>query len=167
MQSSSKVIGMAINLDFKDSSKHTRFVEFRESKFYANDFKSWYLKYLTIYDESHDVLYELAHVVDKGNNHRWITSNDEILRCTDVVSLLVESCKEHGELYLDVYIEDIFKPNPSLTSKRIFTYRMTMGKTVQGNRGGSHKGGLEQLYNLESISAVDTFSSVSQLMAEH
>ena len=157
-----------MNRAFKNSHNHQRFVEFKESKFYSTDFVSSHLKFLNVYDMNENLVGEFAHFTEAAKKiNKWITPDNNVLSCGELIVNLVDLCKSNDGVFLDAYIDDIFKPNPTLTAKRIFRYKMTMGKTLRGKRGALYSGGIECLYNLEAVGDVGTFHSFEQLLIEH
>ena len=154
---------MTRNYDLKNSSRHPRMIEFKDSKFYAQDFERKSFRFLTVYDKEENILFEFAHLWINHTGHYWINPADKWFTCGQVIYFLVDACKKHGELILDMYIDDIFKPNPSLKRKQIFRYRMTMSEKTRGRKGGSYIGGIEQLYNLEAVSDMKSFYEFTQL----
>lgn len=154
---------MPRNKDLKDSSQHCRMIEFKESKFYTEDFEKKSFRFLTVYDKSENLVLEFAHLWVNNVGHYWTTPANDWLTCGNVITALVEACQKYGELILDMYVDDVFKSYPSISRKQIFRYRMTMGKKTRGRKGGSYIGGIEQLYNLEAVSDVKSFHELSQL----
>jgi len=157
---------MARNLDYKDSNKHARLVEFHESKFYSADFMSLHYTFINVYDTSENILLEFAHIVDEFKGRKWMTSNGDCINCSTLISSLVDSCKEHNGIFIDVYVNDIFKSSPSLQGKRIFRYKMSMSNVMRTRIGGNHEGGVELLYNLDAVSDMKCFYDFNQMMNE-
>jgi len=157
---------MSINLDFKDSNKHSRLVEFHESKFYYDDFVNKHFTFLTAYDDKENIILEFAHILNEFNGRMWITPSNDCITCGSLISSLVESCKKYDKILIDLYVDDIFKPSPSLQAKRIFRYSMTMGTVTRKMKGGNHKHGVEQLYNLDAVSDMKCFHDFNQMMNE-
>lgn len=151
----------------RDVCQHPRLVEFQDSKFYSDDFTRLDFKFLTAYDMDMNILHEYAHIAKAGYHNFWVRPDSEIITTGTMINELVEECKKHNEILLDVYIDDAFKPNPTLKRKCIFGYKMSMSdatkKTWGGNRNGSW---IEQLYNLEAVDDIHSFHSLSQVIPE-
>ena len=150
----------------REVCQHPRLVEFQDSKFYSHDFYRLDFKFLTSYDMGLNVLHEYAHISETGCNHLWARPNSEIITIGTMISELVTECKKHGEILLDVYVDDAFKPNPTLKRKSIFSYKMSMSDATKKTWERGKKAWIEQLYNLEAVDDIHSFHSLSQVIPD-
>ena len=150
----------------REVCQHPRLVEFQDSKFYNRDFNRLDFKFLTSYDMSLHILHEYAHIPKTGYHNFWVRPDSEVITTGTMISELVTVCKEHGEILLDVYVDDAFKPNPTLKRKSIFCYKMSMSDATKKTWGRGKKGWIEQLYNLEAVDDIHSFYSLSQVIPE-
>lgn len=150
----------------REVCRHPRLVEFQDSKFYTSDFERLDFKFLTSYDMGLNVLQEYAHISERKYKHLWVRPDSEIITAGTMISELVMECKKHNEILLDVYVDDAFKPNPTLKRKSIFCYKMSMSDATKKTWGRGKKAWIEQLYNLEAVDDIHSFHSLSQVIPE-
>ena len=158
---------MPRNRDFINSVKHPRFVEFTNSKFYAEDFRSNYYQFLTVYDTSGEILAEYAHIVEmnKKNNYNWIKRSGEVIRCGELIKDLSAFIFAFNDVFIDLYVEDIYKSSPSLRGKRVFMYRLTSSDATKKTWGGNtRESKIERLYNLECVDDISAFTKLGQVI---
>ena len=150
----------------RDVGTHPRLKEFKDSKFYAKDFDSNLFRFVSIYSPKGEVLLEYAALRTKGNYKVWVTPDEYVLKVGDMINEIAEACFIFGEVFLDLYVEDFFKPNPrSLFAKRVFRYRVSKSDKTKKTWGGeSRVSKIERLYNLETVDDVSPFYSLSQVI---
>ena len=150
----------------REVCQHPRLIEFQDAKFYNRDFNRLDFKFLTAYDMNRNILQEYAHIAKTGYHNFWVRPNSEIITTGTMIEELVAECKKHNEILLDVYIDDAFKPNPTLKRKCIFGYKMSMSDATKKTWSRGKKGWIEQLYNLEAVDDIHSFHSLSQVIPE-
>ena len=150
----------------RDVAQHPRLPEFIAGKFYSADFKRRAYRFITVYAPDGDTVLQFAHLDGKYGMY-WITPANEIVSNKEMITLFEDACDVFGEIYFDVYTNDIFKPNPrTVTTKRIFRYHMNMSDETKKTWGGNtRESKIERLYNVESVNDVKTFTSISQVLS--
>ena len=149
----------------RDVAIHPRLMEFKDSKFYSRDFQNKKFRFVTLYSPEGEVLSEYG-AYNHNGNIVWITPDEYVLKAGDMISEIVEACFIFGEVFLDLYVEDYYKPNPrALSAKRVFRYRVSKSDKTKKTWGGeSRVSKIERLYNLEAVDDVSPFYNLSQVI---
>jgi len=159
----------------RDVAETPRLMEFENSTFYHKDFESHYLKFLTLSDTEGNTLQEYAHLLpsEKHTRNKWGKPDSTVLTIGQMITEILEECQNHGEIYLNLYVNDFFKPNPSLSRKCTFRYRLSIGEGTKLRKGGNKRadrrninnvsGIVIPLCNLEALESTEGFHSVNQL----
>ncbi|MCQ2355397.1 MAG: hypothetical protein MJ102_09960, partial [Clostridia bacterium] len=90
--------------------------------------------------------------------------NGEVITVGVLLGEIVEDCLPRSEIYLDLYISDVFKPNPSLRANRIFRYKMSRRVKQESLGVTVKKQFVEQLYTVERVDDIHSFRSFSQII---